>query len=147
MREAGEARKTAVITLPLPLPLLPLFLPAADLVVELSLAVHFLHGLSGGINKWDIRARAKGNSIPGELHNDGGGKPASSAHRWGQRSWESGRIGYTPPPLKTTRLLSYFQTRVFHNLTKWLCGCNDVFTLQNEFLRLCVEILMKELLI
>lgn len=51
MREAGEARKTAVITLPLPLPLLPLFLPAADLIVELSLAVHFLHGLSGGINK------------------------------------------------------------------------------------------------
>lgn len=46
MCEAGEARKTAVITLLLPLPLLPLFLPAADLIVELSLVVHFLHGLS-----------------------------------------------------------------------------------------------------
>ncbi len=67
MCEAGEARKTAVITLLLPLPLFPLFLPAADLVVELSLAVQFLHGLSGGINKRDIRAGAKGNSIPGEL--------------------------------------------------------------------------------
>lgn len=46
MCEAGEARKTAVITLLLPLPLLPLFLPAADLIVELSLVVHFLHCLS-----------------------------------------------------------------------------------------------------
>lgn len=87
MREAGEARKTAVITLPLPLPLLPLFLPAADLVVELSLGVHFLHGLSGGINKGDFRARAKGNSIPGELHNHEGEADQPAPHiEGGQRS-------------------------------------------------------------
>lgn len=44
--EAGESRQAAVVSLPLPLPLLPLFLPAADLVIELGFAVHLLHDLS-----------------------------------------------------------------------------------------------------
>lgn len=41
--EAGETGQATVVSLPLPLPLLPLFLPSPDLIIELSLAVHLLH--------------------------------------------------------------------------------------------------------
>lgn len=43
--EASEAGQTAVVSLPLPFPLLPLLLPPADLVVQLGLPIHFLHRL------------------------------------------------------------------------------------------------------
>lgn len=44
--EAGETGQATVISLFLPLPLFPLFLPSPDLVIELSLAVYLLHRLS-----------------------------------------------------------------------------------------------------
>lgn len=46
MREAGEARKAALLTLPLPFLLLPLFLPPAVLLEKLQFAVYFLSGFS-----------------------------------------------------------------------------------------------------
>lgn len=44
-RQAGQA---AVVTLPLPLLLLALLLPPADLVVQLHPAVHLVRHLPGG---------------------------------------------------------------------------------------------------
>lgn len=48
VRETGEAGHAAVVSLPLPLLLLPLLLPPADLVVQLDLPVYFLRSLPVG---------------------------------------------------------------------------------------------------
>ena len=45
MREASEPRQAAVISLPLPLLLLPFLLPPPDLIIQLGLPVHFLCSL------------------------------------------------------------------------------------------------------
>lgn len=42
MCEAGEAGQAAVVSLPLPLLLLPFLLPPSDLIVQLGLPVYFL---------------------------------------------------------------------------------------------------------
>lgn len=44
--EAGEPREAAVVSFPLPLPFFPLLLSSANLIIELSLAVHLLHRFS-----------------------------------------------------------------------------------------------------
>ncbi len=44
--EASEAGQAAVVSLPLPLLLLPFLLPSPDLVVQLGLSVQFLCSLS-----------------------------------------------------------------------------------------------------
>lgn len=51
MREASEARKAAVVSLPLPLLLFPLLFPPADLVVQLGLPIHFVCRLPSGQNR------------------------------------------------------------------------------------------------
>lgn len=48
MSEASESRQAAVISLPLPLLLLPLFFPSANLVVQLGLSIYFVCSLPGG---------------------------------------------------------------------------------------------------
>lgn len=48
VREAREPRQAAVVSLPLPLFLLPLLFPPADLVVQLGLPVRFLRRLPAG---------------------------------------------------------------------------------------------------
>lgn len=53
--EASEARQAAVVSLPLPLLLLPFLFPPADLVVQLGLPVEFVPGLPGGRNRERIR--------------------------------------------------------------------------------------------
>lgn len=45
--ETRESRQAAVVALPLPLLLLPLLLPPADLVVQLGPAVYFVCRLPG----------------------------------------------------------------------------------------------------
>lgn len=51
MSETCESGQAAVVALPLPLLLLPLLLPPADLVVQLGPAVYFVRRLPGGQNR------------------------------------------------------------------------------------------------
>lgn len=48
MCEASESRQTAVISLPLPLLLLPFLLPSPDLIVQLGLHIYFLRSFPVG---------------------------------------------------------------------------------------------------
>lgn len=70
MCEASEARQAAVVSLPLPLLLLPLLFPSADLVVQLGLPVYFVRSLPGGQNHERITQRcdAKMTSAPTLTH-------------------------------------------------------------------------------